>query len=395
VSDVPKPLAPVAGRPFLDYLTENLAKEGIADIVFMTGHRADQIRDRFGDGKDRALSIAYSHETEPLGTGGALRLALKSYAEDDELVLVLNGDSYFDIPIRSFLKVAEESKAGATIALKYLSDVGRYGTVEFQDGRIHAFKEKDESLDQGIINAGVYALRAGCIRGLSHEGAFSLERDVFPLMASRGDLAGAIYPGKFIDIGVESDYNRANRDLPSWLGRAKIRAVFLDRDGIINKDRGYTGGADSIEFVEGSLDFMRALAARDYGLIIVTNQAGIAKGKLTDEDHRLFMDRLLVALKQKGIGILGHYYCPFHPEASIAGYRRASFDRKPAPGMVLRAADEHFVDLAASWMIGDKESDRIELPYLRSLILKGDYEVAAGPWTFGTFDAILRVIDRG
>jgi D-glycero-D-manno-heptose 1,7-bisphosphate phosphatase len=153
----------------------------------------------------------------------------------------------------------------------------------------------------------------------------------------------------------------------------KNKALFLDRDGVINEDVRYAHRPGQIRFCEGIFDLCKAALAKGYLLVVVTNQAGVAKGHFTEAEvrnlHRWIADRFAA----KGIRFTAFYYCPFHADGSVPEYRKESECRKPKPGMFVAAAAEHDIDLSASLMIGDKPSDRIELPGLRCIIVKSAY----------------------
>jgi len=227
--------------------------------------------------------------------------------------------------------------------------------------------------------------------------AVSFETEVIPrLLAEKMPIGGIPFGGKFIDIGVPDDYSLAGRELPVWIDSAarKIRAAFLDRDGIIIEDNRYPHRDEDLRLVSGAVRFMTELSAAGYALIIVTNQAGIAKGVFTEEQYSRFSGKLVHLLADNGINIMDTYYCPFHPEATVESYRKESLLRKPEPGMVLEAADMHSIDLPRSIMVGDKDSDRIRLPYLRSYILQGGYELESPGETYKSFEEMLADITK-
>jgi D-glycero-D-manno-heptose 1,7-bisphosphate phosphatase len=149
------------------------------------------------------------------------------------------------------------------------------------------------------------------------------------------------------------------------------KALFLDRDGVINEDTHYPHKPEQIVFKPGIFDFCRAAAARGYILVVVTNQAGVAKGRFTEQDVTALHAWMKREFAERGIDIAGFYYCPYHNDAVVPEYRRDSDCRKPRPGMFLAAARELGIDLGRSVMVGDKPSDRIELPEMKSYIVKG------------------------
>jgi len=155
----------------------------------------------------------------------------------------------------------------------------------------------------------------------------------------------------------------------------KKKALFLDRDGIINEDKEYPSKPDHIVFIPAVFNVCRAAVEKDYIIVVVTNQAGVAKGLFSETDVIALHDWMSGQFRQRGIIIAGFYYCPFHKNGTVEAYARDSFCRKPKPGMFLNAAKDLNIDLSRSIMIGDKHSDRIELPELKSYIIKSRYAV--------------------
>jgi D-glycero-alpha-D-manno-heptose 1-phosphate guanylyltransferase len=206
LSDRPKSMAPVAGVPFLELLLQMLRGEGIHEVVLGTGHMAEQIERHFGNGRGLDLSIRYSRENEPMGTGGALKLAEELLSDP---VVVLNGDSYVEWRLGSLLKLFGEKDAALVMVLQAVMDVSRYGSVTIDsDGRVIEFVEKGRCAGAGLINAGVYLLRKEIVAGLPAGKAVSLEKDVFPELLS-GKVYGFVSGGLFIDIGIPADLERA------------------------------------------------------------------------------------------------------------------------------------------------------------------------------------------
>ena len=207
VADRPKPLAPVAGRPFLAYLLDQIAGAGIRRVVLSTGYLAEQFESVIGDSY-RGLEVLYAHEEQPLGTGGAIRFA-GGMADADQL-LVMNGDSYCDADLPAYIAWHLAGTHDVSLMLAKVEDTSRYGTVEFSPGgRITAFLEKRPECAAGYINAGVYLLRRKMLDHIP-AGPSSIERDVFPLWLERWSIMGWVADGAFIDIGVPSDYERSH-----------------------------------------------------------------------------------------------------------------------------------------------------------------------------------------
>ena len=161
----------------------------------------------------------------------------------------------------------------------------------------------------------------------------------------------------FIDIGLPESYAQAQKKLKTIIqGKPINKAVFLDRDGVINEDIHYLHRAEDCKFVPGIFDFCRRAKNAGYKLIVITNQASIAKGKFTEEDYLKLRDFMHKEFEKQGCPLDGEYYCPYHKDGNPP-YNRASFYRKPNPGMILLAAKEHNIDLTRSILIGDNEND--------------------------------------
>jgi mannose-1-phosphate guanylyltransferase len=206
VADRPKSMALISGMPFLQLLLDHLRSQGVDDVVLGTGYMAEQIESYFGSGNKLGLHIRYSREHEPLGTGGALKLAEPLVSDP---LLVLNGDSHVEWRFGPMLGMLTEKQAEMVIALQAVADASRFGSVAIgQDGRITEFVEKGVAAGPGLINAGVYLVRKQIIRDLPADRVISLERDVFPRLLDRR-VYGFVCTGLFIDIGIPEDLERA------------------------------------------------------------------------------------------------------------------------------------------------------------------------------------------
>lgn len=204
VKDVPKPMAPVAGKPFLVYVVEDLIAQGVSRIVIAVCYKKECIMDYFGS-RYKGAEILYSVEETPLFTGGAVKQALALCRE--ERVSIVNGDTYFSVDFAKMRAFAEEKNTSATIAVKEMRDFDRYGKVEVNGhGIITAFHEKC-TCERGWINGGIYDVKSNCLQDYPKK--FSLEQECFPKLLERGEIAAFPSDGFFIDIGIPEDYNRA------------------------------------------------------------------------------------------------------------------------------------------------------------------------------------------
>jgi D-glycero-alpha-D-manno-heptose 1-phosphate guanylyltransferase len=207
VSDRPKSMALVGGRPFLELLILALKQQGLSRFVFATGHRGEQIEAHFGRGDWAGTRITCSHESEPLGTGGALRLALGHLKASR--VLVLNGDSYCRLEVAALLRTHVRAGAEITLQLARVDDRGRYGTVLMDAGGVvTSFGEKSQK-GPGWVSAGVYVFQRAVLDALPPQVPMSIETDLIPRYVGRGLHAVGI-PGPFIDIGTPDAYRTAS-----------------------------------------------------------------------------------------------------------------------------------------------------------------------------------------
>jgi D-glycero-alpha-D-manno-heptose 1-phosphate guanylyltransferase len=207
---LPKVMADVGGRPFLAFLLDSLSRNGIRRIVLATGHLHAHIERHFGDRRGDAR-IVYSVEDRPLGTGGAVWKALGCTSSED--VFVLNGDTFFDVDLQALADFHRSVNADITLALKPMRDFDRYGAVVVSGGLVTAFCEKRQT-KEGLVNGGVYVVGRRLTQRLTVPGGFSLERDLLEAEVGSLHIGGYVSDGYFIDIGVPSDYERAQRELP-------------------------------------------------------------------------------------------------------------------------------------------------------------------------------------
>jgi NDP-sugar pyrophosphorylase family protein len=205
-------MAPISGRPFLQLLLDRLRSQEVEKVILGTGYMADEIEGYFGSGRKFDVCIRYSREQEPLGTGGALKLAEPIVSDP---ILVLNGDTYVEWSLVRMLELLMAKDADLVLVLHAVADVTRYGSVALdQDDRISQFLEKGATAGPGLINAGVYLIRKQIITDLPVGTAISLERDVFPRLLDRR-VYGLVSTGLFIDIGIPDDLKRAQTLLAS------------------------------------------------------------------------------------------------------------------------------------------------------------------------------------
>ena len=351
VKDVPKPMADIDGTPFLELLMREVLFCDPERIVLCVSYLKDVVKNHFGD-SFLGVPVLYSEESEPLGTGGAIKQAFDLFGLDE--AVVLNGDTYVQTDYRAFIEKSASEKLA--VLLKQVDNANRYGRARVENGRIVSLLEKSPEQTAGLINAGVYKIRRDLFKaGLPKK--FSFEKDVLepeigalkPLYVQADDY--------FIDIGIPDSYAQARRELKNVIfGNPTHKALFLDRDGVINKDTHHLHKIEDCEFMDGIFDLCRDYKSKGFEIVVVTNQAGIAKGIYSEADYFKLRDFIHAEFEKRGCPIAAEYFCPYHPNGN-GEYKRASFYRKPAPGMILRAAKDLNIDLAQSVLIGDAETD--------------------------------------
>ena len=348
--DVPKPLLPVGGRPFLDLLVAEAARYGFTDIILLAGYLGAQVVDAFAGRRrihGRDVTVRVLVERVPSGTGGAL-LSLAPFAED--AFVLMNGDSWFDIDLRAFAEGGLSSSTLVKVALHRQADVSRYGAVEVDGERVVSFGDRERG---DLINAGIYLVNKGVL-ALIDRVPMSLESEVFPRLVRYGCLAASVNAGFFLDIGVPKDYVRA-ADLIATARRRP--AIFFDRDGVLNEDAGHTHRVEDLRWMSGARHAIRRVNERGWYAFVVTNQAGVAHGLYTEAAVDAFHDRMDADLAEASAHVDEFVYCPFHPQAKVAAYRQDAWCRKPNPGMIEYLLAAWPIDKSASVLVGDTQAD--------------------------------------
>lgn len=353
-ADTPKPMLDCGGQPFLAWLLREFVRFGVTEFLLLTGHLSARIEARLREIADflpMEVALTICREPERAGTGGAL-----FHARDrlDERFLLCNGDSLFDCNLATLLAAAAGDGEGTVgrLLLRPMHDAARYGVVDLDGDRIAGFRARPDPGEGGLINAGVYLLRRRLVEELSAH--CSLEADILPRLAGRGALRGTMAAGFFCDIGVPADLDRAREAVPRQLSRP---ALFLDRDGVINVDRGWVGSRDRFAWIEGAVAAVRAATDLGWHVFVVTNQSGVARGFYDEAAVGALHAWMCDEVRRAGGTIDDIRYCPFHEEATVPVYRRASDWRKPAPGMILDLLRRWRIDPARCVLVGDQPHD--------------------------------------
>jgi D,D-heptose 1,7-bisphosphate phosphatase len=353
-ASTPKPILPCGDRPFLAWLLREFVRFGVEEFVLLTGHLSAEVEARVHSLMallPRRARIVVSEEPVRAGTGGAVFHARERL---DQRFLLCNGDSLFDFNVAALLSAAAEDgvDVAGRMVLRRLDDASRYGVVEMNGDRVSAFRERPLSNTPGMINAGIYLFDRRLIDELTP--GCSLEADIMPRLAPRGALRGTVGAGYFRDIGVPEDFARAQQEIPHVLHR---RALFLDRDGVVNVDHGWVGTRERFEWSPGAREAIRAATEAGWHVFVVTNQSGVARGHYDEAAVAALHAWMTDEVRRAGGTIDDIRYCPFHEDGIVPAYRRASDWRKPAPGMLLDLIRAWELDPARCVLIGDQPSD--------------------------------------
>jgi len=341
----PKPLLPVAGRPFIFHVLDYLVQQGIKQVVLATGHLADAFEQAVGR-QYRGIAIAYSREDTPLGTGGAIALALRQV--NAPAAYVLNGDTYFPADLRSLAAIHDRQRAALSVVLRQVPDVSRYGQITTSQDVVTAMQEKGGS-GPGLINGGIYLMNRSALLEAAPTGPFSLERELLPGWIQQRKVAGCVSDAYFIDIGIPADLQRAQSDLAQSRSATR-KALFLDRDGTLIEHKPYLHRPEDVVLLPGTADALRLAQAAGYLLFLFTNQSGIGRGYFTLDDVDQVNRRLLELI---GLGPnLFTEICiaPEHPD-------QQSEYRKPSPRFINKMIQRYDLQPEQCWMVGDTVSD--------------------------------------
>lgn len=376
--DIPKPMIPILGKPILEYQIESLKKQGFTELVLVVGHLGSMIKNYFGDGSGISpatgepfgVNINYVVEDQPLGTAGALFLLKNELSED---FLLLNGDIIFDIDLNRFCKFHKQRGGVATLFTHPNSHPYDSGIISADgSGRVTGWYHKEEHREwyRNRVNAGIHILSNGIFDealGLFRElKKTDLDRDVLKPLIPSGRLFVYDSPEYVKDMGIPERYYSVTDDIRTGKVQArnlkhKQKAVFLDRDGTINRYKGFLSNIDQFELIPGAAEAIRKINESGYLAIVVSNQPVVARGEVTFDGLQKIHNKMETLLGQGGSYLDAIYYCPHHPrkgyEGEVPELKVDCSCRKPKPGMLFKASEDYNIDLENSWMVGDSEAD--------------------------------------
>lgn len=363
---VPKPMIKIFNKPILQYQIETLKNQGIKDFILVVGHLKEQIVDYFKSGESFGVNIEYIEETTPLGTAGSL-FYLKNRINED--FLLLNGDTLFNIDINRFYETHKNNNCLVTILTHPNSHPYDSGIIVSDDkGLVLKWytKEEERTYYKNRVNAGFHMISPKLLSRFNEVKKLDLDRDVLKPLIEEKQLY--IYDSSeyILDMGTPERYYQAQNDIENKLIDKKCfvnkqKAIFLDRDGTINKYKGFITNIDDFELLPGVSEAIRKINRSEYLCIVITNQPVIARGEATVEELEEIHNKMETLLGRDGAYIDKIYYCPHHPDKGFEGerveYKIDCSCRKPKPGLVLQAQKDFNIDLENSYFIGDSKRD--------------------------------------
>ncbi|MBR6267614.1 MAG: HAD-IIIA family hydrolase [Selenomonadaceae bacterium] len=387
---LPKPLVPVDGIPILEREIMVLCEQNFTDIVITVSYLGEAIREYFGDGSGISsatgdpfgVRIEYFEEEQPLGNAGALMLMREEKLTED--FLLLNADLLFDVDLHRLVDFHRQHQALATLLVHANDHPYDSGLLVCDENhRVKRWLTKEDVRPvfySNCVNAGIHVLSPKVLdmSGIDSEligkvddstgkiFKVDLDRHILKPLEGQGSMYVYDSPEYVRDMGTPERLEQADIDVKSGLVSKKSlrniqRAIFLDRDGTINKYKGYLTNEADFELLPGAAEAVRKINLSGYLCIVITNQPAVARGEMTIEDLNEIHRKMETLLGEQGAYVDGIYYCPHHPDKGFPGeiqeLKMECSCRKPNPGLLRMAADKYNIDLSESWMIGDSWRD--------------------------------------
>lgn len=366
-SDIPKPMIKIQGKPVLEHEIMCLKEQGFTDIIMTVSHLGNIIMDYFGDGSKFGVNIEYYFEEDPLGNAGALFRIKDKLTED---FLLLNADAVFDIDFKRFVEYHNSHDGLVTLFTHPNSHPYDSGIVVADEkGAVLQWLAKEDDRPEfyrNRVNAGLHVLSPKVLEVEINTPKVDLDRQLLKPLAGTGKMFVYDSPEYVKDMGTPERYESVCRDFREGKVQGKNlhnkqKAIFLDRDGVINKYVGFLRDINEFELLDGVAEAIKKINESGYLAIVVTNQPVIARGEVTYEELHEIHNKMETLLGQEGAYLDAVYYCPHHPhkgyEGEIPELKIECDCRKPKPGMLLQAAKDFNIDLKNSWMVGDSDTD--------------------------------------
>ena len=341
----PKPMIKFDKFNFLDLLIRKICTYDINKVFILAGYKGEKIKKKYHNKKINLVDIECIVEKKPRGTAGCLNQIREKLKTD---FIVVNGDTFFDIDYNQIINFNLKNTHSLISLAKNKNYKSNKKLINLNIKNNKIFYSNSR-----YINGGIYKFKRKIFKYINKYNC-SLENDVLPELIKGKKVSGKKFNNFFLDIGTPKNLIYAKRKLISYLNRP---AVFLDRDGTINEDLGYTHLIKDLKFCKGVIDGLQILQKKKFQLFIITNQAGIGKGFFSLNKFYKFQRFMKSSLVKKNIFINDIEFCPYHPDATIKRYKKKTNLRKPGNLMIKNILNKWPVNLSRSIMIGDQKSD--------------------------------------
>lgn len=394
--EIPKPLIPIQNIPVLEREIRSLAFQGFREIILTVSYLHEKIENYFGDGSRFGVNISYFVEETPLGNAGAL---FKLRDRLTEPFLLLNADAVFDVDFNRMLEFHKLHGGLVTLFTHPNSHPYDSGVIIADSNNCVlewlSKEDKRPKWYKNRVNAGLHVIdpvvldimdgsNVGEIDKNGKRIKIDLDRQLLKPLSNTGKMFCYDSPEYVKDMGTPERYKAVCNDFKNGIIAAKNlsnkqKAVFLDRDGTINKYRGFVKNIEEFELIPGVAEAIRKINESGYLAIVVTNQPVVARGEVTWEQLDEIHKKLETLLGLKGAYLDGVYFCPHHPHKGYKGEvveLKINCDcRKPKPGLLLQAMKDFNIDLSESFMIGDGKNDikAGKVAGCKSILIRGKY----------------------
>ncbi len=367
--EIPKPMAPIAGKPILEWQIEQLRRQGVTNIILIIGYLGNKIREYFLDGKSFGVNINYIEEDAPLGTAGALSM-LPPLLKEKEFFLIF-GDVMFNIDMERMYRFHRDKSAFATLFAHpnghpFDSDL----LVCAKDNRVQRFDSKNNDRNywyRNCVNAGIYLFDSDICNYVPRNKKVDLEKELLSGLIEKNKPVFAYESPEYVkDVGTVDRIHLSEKEIQSGYlekrnQKNKQKAIFLDRDGTINIKNDLVYKEEQFELEPCAAEAIRLINQSGYLAIVITNQPVVARGRCEIEDEENMHRKMETLLGREGAFLDAIYFCPHHPDKGYPEenplYKIPCECRKPGTGMVKEAVARFNIDLSQSWIVGDNTID--------------------------------------
>ena len=344
-----KPLIEIDGKPFLDILLSKIIRHNFKKIYLLCSYKQKKFFKKYNNTKIHNTQILCINEGKQKGTGGAL-FKLKNIIKKN--FVLMNGDTFFDIDL-NLLKKINLKKKSIFVALSNTKKSKNNFLMNNLD--LHKKRVYIPKIKTNMMNGGTYLINKNILLKIKNK-FLSFEKDILHKEIINDKVVGKYFNNNFIDIGSKEKLSYIKKN-PKIL---KNKCLFLDRDGVINKDIGYLRNFKEFVFLKGVFKAIKYLNTKDYLVIIITNQASVGKQLLSEKQLKIIHNKMENEFFKKNKSFINDiFFAPYYKNSKILKYRKNKFDRKPLPGMIKKAIKKWNINVSSSAFIGDKETDKI------------------------------------